>query len=51
MQANQAQILSPLQQSLARQLQVFNGNDSQAGESNHFKLIEIQGDFMLLGAR
>lgn len=39
-----------LQQSLAQLLQVFNGNES-APESNHFKLLERQGDFVLVGGR
>lgn len=43
--------ISGLQQSMAQLLQVFNGNESQAAEFNHFRLMEIYGDFLLLGAR
>lgn len=37
-----------LQQQL---LQVFNGNESQVAELNRFKIMEIYGDFLLIGAR
>lgn len=40
-----------LQQSMAQLLQVFNGNDSQQLEANHFKILERDGDFVLVGAR
>lgn len=40
-----------LQQSMAQMLQVFNGNGSQHLETNHFKLLERDGDFVLVGAR
>lgn len=40
-----------LQQSMAQMLQVFNGNDSQHLNNNHFKLLERHGDFLLVGAR
>lgn len=45
------QSIAILQQSMAQQLQVFSGNESQATDSNHFKLLERQGDFVLVGAR
>lgn len=32
-------------------LQVFNGNESQVAELNRFKIMEIYGDFLLIGAR
>lgn len=43
-----------LQQSMAQLLQVFNGNETagqQHSDTNHFKLLERQGDFLLVGAR
>ena len=50
-QQQQQQSIAGLQQSLAQLLQVFNGNESQQLEWNHFKLMEKEGDFLLLGAR
>lgn len=49
--AGQQQSIAGLQQSMAQLLQVFNGNESQQLEANHFKLMERAGDFLLLGAR
>lgn len=43
--------INGLQQSMAQLLQVFNGNETQAPELRNFKLMEVYGDFLLLGAR
>lgn len=48
---NSANSIGNLLQSMAQMLQVFNGNDSQHLEANHFKLLERDGDFVLVGAR
>lgn len=42
--------LANLQQSMAQLMQLFNGNDTNL-EANHMKLMEVAGDFVLLGAR
>lgn len=48
----QPQQVNGLHQAMAQMLQVFNGNDSQAPEANHFKMLEVIGeDTLLVGAR
>lgn len=49
--SQQANSIGGLQQYMAQMLQTFNGNDSQHLEANHFKLLERDGDFLLVGAR
>jgi len=38
-------------QAIAQMLQVFNGNDSNQLEANHFKVVKLDGDHILVGAR
>ena len=48
-QAAAADALGP--QAMAQMLQLFNGNDSNQMESNHFKVFKIYQDSVLVGAR
>lgn len=43
--------IAGLQQTMAQMLQVFSGNESSQLDANHFKLLERDGDFVLVGAR